>query len=124
MTHSPPLRGFDAHRDGGSLRGLQQPLESGTIKPPDFEDDNREIIIAAAAGHAPAFHRPLQRDPTLSRRGYSSTSPIHFAVREGHSEIHQMRLDAEADSERNGCHGEGLVEANRSDERLIESLGS
>ena len=80
------------------------------IKPPDIEDDNWEMIIAAAAGDAPTLRRLLDRDPTLSRRGYSYTPPIHFAVREGHGEIVQMLLDAGADSEWNGYYGVSLIE--------------
>ena len=79
------------------------------IKPPDIEDDNREIIVAAAAGDAPTVRRLLDRDPTLGSRGYFYTPPIHFAVREGHAEIVQMLRDAGADSEWNGYYGESLI---------------
>jgi hypothetical protein len=79
------------------------------IKPPDIEDDNWEIIVAAAAGDAPTLRRLLDGDPTLSRRGYFYTPPIHFAVREGHAEIVQMLLDAGADSEWNGYYGDSLI---------------
>jgi ankyrin repeat protein len=61
------------------------------IKPADIEDDNWEIIVAAAAGDATRLGRLLDRDPTLSRRGYFDTPPIHFAVREGHAEIVRMQ---------------------------------
>lgn len=79
------------------------------IRPPDIEDDAWEVIVAAAAGDAPALRRLLDRDPMLSRRGYYYTPPIHFAVREGHAEIAQMLLDAGADSEWNGYYGESLI---------------
>src|SRR5580700_5608691 len=91
------------------LRSLQQPREGGMIKPPDIEDDNWEISIAAAAGDAPTLRRLLHKDPTLSRRGYFYTPPIHFAVREGHAEIAQMLLDAGADAEWNGYYGDSLI---------------
>jgi ankyrin repeat protein len=78
-------------------------------KPPDIEDDNWEIIVAAAGGDAPTVRRLLEGDPTLSRHGYFYTPPIHFAVREGHAEIVQMLLDAGADAEWNGYHGDSLI---------------
>jgi hypothetical protein len=55
--------------------GKSQQPEAGMIKPPDIEDDNWEMIIAAAAGDAPTLRRPLDRDPTLSRRGCSVENP-------------------------------------------------
>jgi ankyrin repeat protein len=79
------------------------------IKPPDIEDDNWEIIIAAAIGDAPELRRLLDRNPTLSHRGYFDTPPIHFAVREGHAEIVRMLLDAGADSEWDGYYGDSLI---------------
>jgi ankyrin repeat protein len=79
------------------------------IKPPDIDDDNWETIVAAAAGDAPTVRRLLSKDPALSRRGYFYTPPIHFAVREGHTEIVQMLLDAGADSEWNGYYGDSLI---------------
>src|SRR5205085_1626802 len=80
------------------------------IKPPDIEADNWEIIFAAATGDAPRLRRLLDKDPTLSRRGYFYMPPIHFAVREGHAEIVRILLDAGADSEWDGDYGEGLIE--------------
>lgn len=79
------------------------------IRPPDIEDDNWEIIVAAATGDAPTVRRLLDGDRTLSRRGYFYTPPIHFAVREGHDEIVRMLLDAGADSEWNGYYGDSLI---------------
>ena len=80
------------------------------IKPPDIEDDNWEIIVAASAGDAPPLRRLLDRDPSLSRRGYFYAPPIHFAVREGHAEIVRILLDAGADSEWDGDYGDSLIE--------------
>jgi ankyrin repeat protein len=80
------------------------------IKPPDIEDDNWEIIVAAATGDAPKLRRLLDRNPTLGCRGYFHTPPIHFAVREGHAEIVRMLLDAGADSEWEGYYGDSLIE--------------
>ncbi len=80
------------------------------IKPPDIEDDNWETIVAAATGDATRLRRLLERDPTLSRRGYFDTPPIHFAVREGHAEIVRMLLDAGAASEWDGDYGDSLIE--------------
>ena len=84
-------------------------LEVGMIKPPDIDDDTWEIIVAAASGDALTVRRLLDADPTLSRRGYFYTPPIHFAVREGHAEIVQMLLDAGADLEWNGYFGDSLI---------------
>src|SRR5215470_2713590 len=80
------------------------------IRPTDIEDGNCGIIGAASTGDASTLRRLLERDPTLSRRGYSYTPPIHFAVREGHAEIVRMLLDAGADSEWNGYYGESLMD--------------
>jgi ankyrin repeat protein len=80
------------------------------IKPPDIEDDNWEIIGAAATGDIPRLLRLLDGDPTLSCRGYFYMPPIHFAVREGHAEVVRILLDAGADSEWDGDYGDRLIE--------------
>ena len=80
------------------------------IKPTDIEDDDWAVITAAADGDVAAMRYLLDRDPALSHKGYFYTPPIHFAVREGHSEIVQMLLDAGADSEWNGHYGESLID--------------
>jgi ankyrin repeat protein len=94
------------------------------IKPTDIEDDAWAAITAAVNGDEEAMRRLLDRDPTLSRKGYFYTPPIHFAVREGHSEIVQMLLDAGADSEWNGHYGESLIDMarERSHERVAAIL--
>ncbi len=83
------------------------------IQPPDIEEDVWKLIVAAAAGDIPTLRRLLDRDPTLSRRGYFYTPPIHFAVREGNVEIVQLLLDAGADPEWNGYYGDNLIEMAR-----------
>jgi ankyrin repeat protein len=80
------------------------------IKPNDIEDDAWAIITAAADGNVAVVRHLLDRDPTLSGKGYFYTPPIHFAVREGHPEIVQMLLDAGADSEWNGHYGDSLID--------------
>jgi len=79
------------------------------IKPADIEDDVWEVLTAANSGDAASMRRLLDRDPSLSQKGYFYTPPIHFAVREGHVEIVQMLLAAGADAEWNGHHGTSLI---------------
>jgi ankyrin repeat protein len=80
------------------------------IRPPGIEDNNWEIIVAAAAGDAATIRRLLDTDPSLCRRGYWYTPPIHFAARGGHSDVVQMLLDAGADSEWNEHDCDSLIE--------------
>jgi ankyrin repeat protein len=80
------------------------------IKPPDLDDVTWEVISAANSGDATAMRRLLAEDPGRSRTGYFYTPPIHFAVREGHTEIVQMLLDAGADAEWNGYYGLSLID--------------
>ncbi len=75
------------------------------IKPPDIEDVVWEVLTAANSGDSASMRRLLDRDPSLSRKGYFYTPPIHFAVREGHLEIVEMLLAAGADVEWNGHYG-------------------
>jgi ankyrin repeat protein len=56
-----------------------------------------DAICAAEAGDAEALRRLLARDPNLYRSGYWYTTPIHFAVREGHEEAVRVLLEAGAD---------------------------
>jgi uncharacterized protein len=80
------------------------------IKPPDIEDVVWEVLTAANSGDVPSMRRLLDRDPSLSRKGYFYTPPIHFAVREGHLEIVEMLLAAGADVEWNGHYGASLID--------------
>jgi ankyrin repeat protein len=75
-----------------------------------MDDTTWEVITAANSGDAAAMRRLLADDPARSRNGYFYTPPIHFAVREGHTEIVQMLLDAGADSEWNGHYGASLID--------------
>lgn len=79
------------------------------LRPTDIDDTTWEVITAATSGDAAAMRRLLADDPARSRNGYFYTPPIHFAVREGHTEIVQMLLDAGADSEWNGHYGASLI---------------
>lgn len=72
-----------------------------------------EVLTAAVSGDAAAMRRLLAEDPKRSREGYWYAEPIHFAVREGHAEIVQLLLDAGADSEWNGYHGNSLIDMAR-----------
>ena len=79
------------------------------IRPPELDDVTWSVITAAASGDAETLRRLLAEDPARSREGYWYTPPIHFAVREGHTEIVSMLLDAGADSEWNGLYGDSLI---------------
>jgi ankyrin repeat protein len=79
------------------------------IKPPELNNITWNVITAAASGDATTLRRLLAEDPDRSHEGYWYTPPIHFAVREGHTDIVQMLLDAGADSEWNGYYGDSLI---------------
>jgi ankyrin repeat protein len=79
------------------------------IRPPELDDVTWTVITAAASGDADTLRRLLAEDPARSREGYWYTPPIHFAVREGHTEVVRMLLDAGADSEWNGHYGNSLA---------------
>jgi len=79
------------------------------IKPADIHDTVWEVITAAASGDVDRMRHLLAEDPKRSREGYWYTEPIHFAVREGHADMVEMLLEAGADSEWNGYHGESLI---------------
>src|SRR4030095_2224904 len=83
------------------------------IKPADISNTAWEVITAAASGNIDGMRRLLGEDPSRSREGYWYTEPIHFAVREGHSEIVRLLLDAGADSEWNGYYGNSLIDMAR-----------
>jgi ankyrin repeat protein len=80
------------------------------IKPLDIEDIVWEVLSAANSGDLASMRRLLERDPSLSQKGYFYTPPIHFAVREGHLEIVEMLLAAGADAEWNGHYGNSLID--------------
>jgi ankyrin repeat protein len=83
------------------------------IKPRDIEDVVWEVITAANSGDTTSLRRLLDRDPSLSQKGYFYTPPIHFAVREGHRDVVEMLLAAGADPEWNGHYGSSLIEMAR-----------
>ena len=62
------------------------PASVTLIKPPDLDDVTWQVISAANSGDAATMRRLLAEDPGRSRTGYF-TPPIHFAVREGQTEI-------------------------------------
>ncbi len=80
------------------------------IRPADIDDITWEVLTAADSGDVAAMRRLLAEDPARSQSGYFYTPAIHFAVREGHTEIVQMLLDAGADSEWNGHYGASLID--------------
>src|SRR5262245_50687283 len=80
------------------------------IKPLDIEEVVWEVITGANSGDIASMRHLLDRDPSLSQKGYFYTPPIHFAVREGHLEIVEMLLAAGADAEWNGHHGFSLID--------------
>jgi hypothetical protein len=96
-----------------SARGVSRPM----IQPDELKsDDGRAIgatITAADAGDIAALRQLLDRDPQLSRAQYWYTQPMHFAVRSGHVDAVQMRLDAGADPEWNGYNEFSLIEMAR-----------
>src|SRR6059036_2219968 len=79
------------------------------IKPPELASDVWDAICAAATGDAEALRRLLARDPNLYRAEYWYTSPIHFAVREGHLDAVRVLLEAGADPAAVGLSGDSLI---------------
>jgi ankyrin repeat protein len=80
------------------------------LRPADIDDITWEVLTAANTGDVAAMRSLLAEDPARSQSGYFYTPPIHFAVREGHTEIVQMLLNAGADSEWNGHYGASLID--------------
>src|SRR5262249_10929594 len=80
------------------------------IRPADIEDVVWDVLTAASSGDAASMRRLLDRDPSLSQKGYFYAPPIHFAVREGHVEIVGMLLAAGADAEWNALYGSSLID--------------
>jgi len=83
------------------------------IKPSDINDTAWEVISAAASGDVAVMQRLLAEDPKRSGEGYWYPEPIHFAVREGHSDIVRLLLEAGADAEWNGYYGKSLIDMAR-----------
>jgi ankyrin repeat protein len=84
------------------------------IRPPELDDEadpgTWEAISAANAGDVAALKRLIAGDPGLARAEFWYTPAIHFAVREGRSEVVRLLLDAGADPEWNGLHQGSLIE--------------
>jgi ankyrin repeat protein len=88
------------------------------IQPPEMESgfgrDVWDTITAAAAGDTVTLQRLMDRDRNLSRAEHFYAPPIHFAVREGHTEAVRILLDAgAAEAEWDGCDLDGLIEIAR-----------
>ena len=59
-----------------------------------------DVLTAARDGDAPRLRALIDSDSTIVDAQFWYTSPIHFAVREGHLKAVQLLLDAGADRQR------------------------
>ena len=60
-------------------------------------EDIWQVLIAARDGDVERLRALLDRDPSLVHAGFWYTSPLHFAVREGHLEAARLLVEAGAD---------------------------
>lgn len=68
------------------------------IRPADLKDDDVWAMLRASRDGDLAQVKALARRPALVRCEYNYTPPLHFAVREGHTEIVRYLLEQGADA--------------------------
>lgn len=56
-----------------------------------------DMLLAAAEGDLARIRRLLKADPGLANCNWAYYQPLHFAVREGHTEVVRVLLDHDAD---------------------------